>query len=174
MVEQTLLRTSYRAGTGERTFLDDAEMIFGYRYRSSAVLSESTPTHAEFPQHPKALCGEPGTRAPHLMLQREGEYLSTLDLCGGKWSLLVGAKAAGWNEEAHRVAQEVGLLIAVRSIGAKAEWSDVEGRFEECYGIGATGAVLVRPDGFVAWRSSGRVNHPPRQLKQAVVSLLGR
>jgi len=173
-VEQTLLRNSYRVGTGERTFLDDAEMLFGYRYQSSAILSESTSIHAELPQHPKALCGEPGTRAPHLRLQRNGTYLSTIDLCGGKWSLLVGAKAAGWNEEVHRVAQDMDLLIAVHSIGAQAEWRDVEGRFEECYGIGATGAVLVRPDGFVAWRSPGRVDHAPGQLQQAVVRLLGK
>ncbi|GHO50712.1 FAD-dependent monooxygenase [Ktedonospora formicarum] len=173
-VEQTLLRTSYRTGIGERTFLDDAEMIFGYRYQSLAVLSESTTPRASLTQHPKVLCGEPGTRAPHLMLQRKGEYISTIDLCGGKWSLLVGAQEAGWNEAAHHVAQEMGFVIAVHSIGAQAEWRDIEGRFEECYGIGATGAALIRPDGFVAWRSSGRVNHPPRQLKQAAASLLGR
>lgn len=173
-VEQTLLRTSYRVGTAERTFLDDAEMIFGYRYRSSAVLSEAASPSASLTLHPKELCGEPGTRAPHLMLQRAEEYISTIDLCGGKWSLLVGAKAAGWNEEAHRVAQEMGLEIAVHSIGAQAERRDSEGRFEECYGIGATGAVLVRPDGFVAWRSHDSASHPPKQLKQAVISLLSR
>ena len=173
-VEQTLLRNAYRVGTNERTFLDDAEMIFGYRYQSSAILSASTRINAELPQHPQALCGEPGTRAPHLMLQRDGEYISTIDLCGGKWSLLVGTKAVGWYEEAHRVAQEMDLSIAVHSIGAQAEWRDIEERFEECCGIDATGAILIRPDGFVAWRSSGRENHPPGQLKQAIVRLLGR
>lgn len=105
------------------------------------------------------------------MLQREGRYLSTIDLCGSKWSLLVGPQVAGWNEEAHRVAQETGLDIAVHSIGAQAEW---KGCFKERYGIGATGAVLVRPGGFVAWRSLARVDHPPGQLVSAVVSLLGK
>lgn len=173
-IEQTLMHTSYRAGTGERQFLDEAEISFGYRYRSLAILSESGTAPASLTQHPRTLSGEPGTRAPHLMLQRAGECISTIDLCGGRWSLLVGAQETAWNEEAQRVAQETGLGLAVHSIGAQGEWQDAEGRFEECYGISATGAVLVRPDGFVAWRSPGRENHSPRQLKHAVASLLGK
>lgn len=173
-VEQTLLRSAYRTGTGERTFLDDAEMIFGYRYWSSAVLTESSPKQAPLTQDPQRLCGEPGTRAPHLLLEHRDICVSTIDLGGGRWSLWGGQDSSAWREAAQRVTQEMGLAIAVHSIGAKAEWKDSEGRFEECYGIGAKGAVLVRPDGFVAWRSPGRVNDPQRQLKQVVSSLLGR
>ncbi len=173
-VEQTLLRTSYRAGTGARAFLDDAEIIFGYRYQSLAVLSESPLSPTSLTQHPQLLSGEPGTRAPHLWLHRKGVEVSTIDLCGGQWSLLVGGGEAGWDEEAHRVTEEMGLAIAVHAIGAQAEWSAVAGRFEQCYGIDARGAVLVRPDGFVAWRSSGRVSDAPGQLKQVMVRLLGR
>ena len=36
------------------------------------------------------------------------------------------------------------------------------------------GAVLVRPDGFVAWRSPNRGSHPQQQLKQTLGSILGR
>ena len=108
------------------------------------------------------------------MLGREGSLVSTIDLCGGKWTLLVGAQDTDWSEAAHSVAQEMELLISVHRIEGVNGWKDIEDRFEECYGIGSTGAVLVRPDGFVAWRSPGRVNHPHRQLKQAVSSLLGR
>ena len=77
-------------------------------------------------------------------------------------------------QQAQRVARETGIELAVHAIGAQGEWQDVEGRFEECYGTGATGAVLVRPDGFVAWCAPGRENHSPRQLKHAVASLLGK
>jgi putative polyketide hydroxylase len=172
--EQTLLRTSYRVGTTGRTFLDDAEMNFGYRYQSSAVLTGPNANSAPLIQHPSTLCGEPGTRAPHLMLQREGSRVSTIDLCGGKWTLLVGAQDTDWSEAAQSIAQEMDLLISVHHIGGANGWKDCEDRFEECYGIGSMGAVLVRPDGFVAWRSPGRVNHSYRQLKQAVSSILGR
>ena len=60
------------------------------------------------------------------------------------------------------------------SIGGINGWKDIENRFQRCYGIGAMGATLVRPDGFVAWRSPDRVNHPQIQLKQVVASILGR
>jgi putative polyketide hydroxylase len=173
-VEQSLLRSFYRIGTTERTFIDDAEMLFGYRYHSAAILAEPSANTAPLTQHPSKLSGEPGTRAPHLMLGREGSLVSTIDLCGGKWTLLVGAQDTDWSEAAQSVAQEMDLLLAVHRIEGVNGWKDIDDRFEECYGIGATGAVLVRPDGFVAWRSSGGVNHPHRQLKQAVSSILGR
>jgi hypothetical protein len=171
-VEQTLLRHFYRVGTTERTFIDDAEIMFGYRYQSAAILAEPNTNTAPLTQHPSRLRGEPGTRAPHLLLRREGSLVSTIDLCGGKWTLLVGAQDTDWSEAAHSVAQEMGLLVSVHAIGEANGWKDIEDRFEECYGIGATDAVLVRPDGFIAWRSPGRVNHPHRQLKQAVSSIL--
>jgi putative polyketide hydroxylase len=159
-------------GTPGRTFIDDAEIMFGYRYHSAAILAEPNATTAPLTQHPSKLRGEPGTRAPHLLLRREGSLVSTIDLCGGKWTLLVGAQDTVWSEAAHSVAQEMGLLASVHAIEGVNGWEDIEGRFEQCYGIGATGVVLVRPDGFVAWRSPARVNHPHRQLKQALSSIL--
>jgi Aromatic-ring hydroxylase, C-terminal len=40
-------------------------------------------------------------------------------------------------------------------VGAIADLTDAEGTFLELYGLSETGAVLVRPDGRVAWRSRG-------------------
>jgi hypothetical protein len=37
----------------------------------------------------------------------------------------------------------------------------------------AEGAVLVRPDGFVAWRTGTRPTSPERRLEQVVLSILG-
>lgn len=173
-VDQTLLRYFYRAGTTERTFLPDAEIIFGYRYQSSAILTEPETKNAPLTQHPDTLCGEPGTRAPHILLEREGVCASTIDLCGGKWSLLTGSQDIGWSEAAHDIARETGLALSVYSIGARTGWRDIDGRFEERYGTGAAGAVLVRPDGFVAWRSQGHPGHPYRQLKQVITDLFGK
>ena len=41
-------------------------------------------------------------------------------------------------------------------------------------GIGETGAVLVRPDGFVGWRSAPRERPSPTQLGRALDQILGR
>lgn len=172
--EQTLLRTSYRLGTTGRTFLSDADMHFGYRYRSSAVLSAPDAQHAPLTQSPSTLCGEPGTRAPHLLLQRAGSSVSTIDLCGGKWTLLAGACATAWSAAARGITQEVGLPLSVQQIAAANGWQDCEDRFAACYGIGPQGAVLVRPDGFVAWRSPDCADSAARQLRHVFSSLLGK
>ena len=41
-------------------------------------------------------------------------------------------------------------------------------------GIGADGAILVRPDRFVAWRAGSAAEDPKRVLAEALSSLLGR
>jgi putative polyketide hydroxylase len=174
VVEQTLQRHFFRIGTTERQFIDDAEMIFGFSYRSRAILLESGMSEVPLTQHPGALHGEPGTRAPHVMLEREGLLISTVDLCGGKWTLLVGTQDTGWREVAQSAMQKMGLLFSVHSVGGVNGWKDSEGRFNELYRVGATGAVLVRPDGFIAWRSSGHINDTWRSFEQAAARILDR
>jgi putative polyketide hydroxylase len=174
VVEQTLQRHFFRAGTTERTFIDDAEMIFGFCYRSRGILLESGMDEVSLIRHPGASRGEPGTRAPHLMLEHEGSLISTVDLCGGKWTLLVGAQDTEWREAAQSVAQELNLLFSIYSIGGVNGWRDIEGRFNELYGVGTKGAVLVRPDGFVAWRSPDHVNDPQVSFEQVVARIFGK
>ncbi|WP_374203752.1 hypothetical protein [Pseudonocardia sp. ICBG601] len=44
--------------------------------------------------------------------------------------------------------------VDVVAVGAEARHAGVEDDFRAVYGIGADGAVLVRPDGHIAWRAS--------------------
>jgi putative polyketide hydroxylase len=173
-VEQTLQRHFYRTGTAESTLVDYAELIFGYRYRSAAIIVEPGANAAPLTQNPKALCGEPGTRAPHIMLERDGSRISTIDLCGGRWTLLVGAQGTIWTEAAQRVAQKQDLVLSIHSIGGVNGWKDIEGCWDETYGASEMGAVLIRPDGFVAWRSPNSVNDPQAVLEQVTVRVLRR
>ncbi|HEY4036073.1 MAG TPA: FAD-dependent monooxygenase, partial [Ktedonobacteraceae bacterium] len=159
-VEQTLERYFYRTGTAESTLIEDAELIFGFCYQSRAIIAEAESTYASLTCHPTILHGTPGTRAPHIVLERDGSQVSTIDLCAGRWTLLVGAQGTAWSEAAYHVEQHMGLELPVHSVGGVNGWKDVEGRFGEAYGVDATGAVLVRPDGFVAWRTSGGVSYP--------------
>jgi len=53
-----------------------------------------------------------------------------------------------------------------------AELADPEGRFPAAYGLTPSGASLVRPDGFVAWRSKELVRHPKGALVQALRAIL--
>ncbi len=53
-------------------------------------------------------------------------------------------------------------------IGCGDDDMDVENRFHEVYGIGADGAVLIRPDGFIAWRSCCAVSSAQTLLRDVL------
>jgi hypothetical protein len=55
-----------------------------------------------------------------------------------------------------------------------AELAVPDDSFTEAYGISRTGAVLVRPDGFVAWRARAASNHPAESLSAALRTALMR
>ncbi len=172
VVEQTQQRFFSRTGSQESTLVDDASLIFGFRYRSQAVLLEPGAETAPLTQHPSTLRGEPGTRAPHLVLEHNGSRLSTIDLFKSGWTLLSGASSAGWDEAAERLAHRLDLVLTAHVIGTQKGLTDVEGRFSQVYGIGETGAVLVRPDGFVAWRTIKSSAEGEQELEHALRCLL--
>lgn len=173
-VEQTLQRYFYRTGTADSTLVNYTELTFGYRYRSSAIIAEPGTDQAPLTQHPSTLHGEPGTRAPHIMLERNHVPVSTIDLCGGQWTLLTGAEDSDWNEAAQRVTKQFKLPLQVYAIGGVNGLKDLEGRWNEAYGVGINGAMLVRPDGFVAWRSFGSIDDAQTVLEQVVSRILCR
>ena len=54
------------------------------------------------------------------------------------------------------------------------ELADCDGRWLETYGLDETGAVLVRPDGYVGWRSRAMPADPAAKLGEAMASIMGR
>jgi putative polyketide hydroxylase len=138
-------------------------LFFGYRHLSSAVALEPDDDGMllENPEQPTA---RPGSRAPHVMLRSEGEDLSTRDLFGRGFVLLAGATAEKW------LAVAANLEPRVESFCVGRDLEDPEGRFGKVYGVSDDGAVLVRPDGFVAWRAVGEEG----DLEEAVNRILFR
>lgn len=51
---------------------------------------------------------------------------------------------------------------------------DPDGAFAYAYGITAAGAVLVRPDGFVAWRAPTATGASAQAVGSALAALLSR
>ncbi|MFE0026730.1 FAD-dependent oxidoreductase [Amycolatopsis sp. NPDC059021] len=164
-----VLRARTSGGAEGNQALDDITMIFGYRYTSSAIHAEDS-SAATSVQDPRTATGEPGLRAPHVWLEHNGNRFSTTELCTDSWSLLVGPDGEGWEEAAKTVAVDLGIDLRVYRIGA--ELRDPEQRFLAAYGLTATGASLIRPDGFVAWREPARPDHGG--LRQALTTLLAR
>ena len=157
-----------------REFLNEQGLIFGACYESTAVVPDGTPAVAvDDPVTDYAPSARPGSRAPHVWLRRGNEQISTIDLFGPHFVLLVGRDGGAWR----RAAQEVGAswppLIAF-TVGKDGDLGDPDGNWHEAYGIDMDGAVLVRPDGHVAWRSRSSVSNPTETLRAALDCVLGR
>jgi putative polyketide hydroxylase len=129
----------------QRKHLANIGQQFAFHYDSAAVVPDGTPP-PEFSPYQYAPTGRPGHRAPHLWLNRNGDHVSTLDLFDRKFALLT--TPAG-RRNAVALPEDA---VDIFAIGDGGDLQDPEGRFCDLYGIEADGAVLVRPDGHVAWR----------------------
>jgi len=140
--------------------VDDLHIELGCLYNSPLGV------HAD----PRATGGAPGSRAPHLWLERRGERISTIDL-GGRYVLLAGAAGAAWVHAAKAATEGFGALpLDACCIGR--EVADLEHRFPQAYGVSDSGVSLVRPDGFVAWNCPERVAEPVAALRTALSASL--
>ncbi len=168
-------RTERQSGVlPRREFLNEQGLIFGVNYNSNAVIPDGTsPPAIDDPVTEYLPSARPGSRAPHVWLRRGNEQISTVDLIGPHFLLLAGAAGEAWRHAAQAAAPSWPPL-AVRIIGDDTEVSDPDGKWQLAYGIDADGAVLVRPDGYVAWRSRSGVSNPEASLRAAFDRLLGR
>jgi 2-polyprenyl-6-methoxyphenol hydroxylase-like FAD-dependent oxidoreductase len=120
----------------------------GAVYRSAAVLDDRRPA----PQSTVtryAESGSPGARAPHVELRsRDGRTVSTVDLCAGRFVALASAQSA---PPTTRPAA-TGPPIAWATIGPGGDFQDIGRPWADVYGVGDSGVVVVRPDGYVAAR----------------------
>jgi putative polyketide hydroxylase len=125
---------------GRPEFFREHGLVFGAAYTSAAVISDGTqnpPVANEVSEYvPSAT---PGCRAPHLWIEVEGRPASTLDLSQSGFVLLL----AGPDSEAIVPPSGVSLRTVHSADPALAE----------AYGLAGGGAVLIRPDGHIAWRA---------------------
>jgi 2-polyprenyl-6-methoxyphenol hydroxylase-like FAD-dependent oxidoreductase len=112
----------------------------------------------------------PGSRAPHAWVIREGERISTLDLFGDELTIVTGRDGSAWQSAVDGLVAE-GIPARLVAIGR--DVSDPDGVAAAAYGVGRTGAVLVRPDGHVAWRRGAAPTNAAQVLRAACATALG-
>ncbi len=150
---RSLVGQSRRGGTGLGQDL-------GLRYGEGAFIPDGTTEPAEAdPVNDYIPSARPGGRAPHLWADNKGHSL--LEFFGKGFCLLIGKDGDAW-----RQAGGVALVQNGREFSAH--------DFETIYGIQTTGAVLVRPDGYVGARFFEGPPSPPETLKQALDLILRR
>ncbi|WP_026061412.1 FAD-dependent monooxygenase [Rhodococcus rhodochrous] len=146
----------------------------GYHYDTGALVHDETP-YPPFEGDPVLdfqTTTRPGARVPHARLIRNGAQISTLDLIDGlEFALLVGLDAEHWFEAAEKASVELGVKIVAHQIGGDDildpywEWIDARE-------VGHAGAVLVRPDRHIAWRSVDRPADATAELTRVMKAVL--
>jgi len=152
------------------------EVEMGYTYDTGAMVPDGTPAPEKsadgttYTPHTR-----PGHRLPHAWLDDVGEKVSTLDLVRDGWALtlITGPNGAAWVDAAAQVRQQVGVPIDVVVIDGPTGPQDVEGKWAQINELADSGALLVRPDQFIAWRSQNGSADPTAELTAAVNQVLG-
>jgi len=140
----------------------------GIAYSRGALLPDgSEPMPVDDPINDYKPSARPGSRAPHLWIERHGRKISTLDLLGTQFVLLTGKDCSP--AELEKSASAAGACPIVFLQNGRDFAAD---GFEELYGIFSGGAVLVRPDGYVGARWTEPSPNFTEQFQSAFASIL--
>lgn len=146
------------------------------RYESSAVLPESNAAPEAWKRDRDLYLQattRPGAKIPHVWLvDRDGKRISTLDVVGrGRMSLVTGLSGTAWIRAAERLALPCLRTVVIGSADAQ----DLYYSWARCREVAEAGALLVRPDGYVAWRQFDAVRDETiafNTLRSALESIL--
>ncbi|MHA7666855.1 FAD-dependent monooxygenase [Mycolicibacterium sp. HS_4_1] len=132
-------------------------LLVGYQYQSAAVVSDTAPAGAS-PALVTELRGQAGTRVPHVWLQCG--RVSTLDLVGTGFTLLTTDSSGTWAKAAPDT-----VVVQAISADDRAAWLAATG-------LQPSGALLVRPDAFIAWRAEALPPDPAAELSRVLQTVL--
>ncbi|OXM63646.1 MULTISPECIES: FAD-dependent monooxygenase [Amycolatopsis] len=139
----------------------NAPMVtMGYRYDSAAVI-DAVPEPPSTEDVAAALDGAPGSRLPHRWVS---PGVSSVDLVRSRFTVFAGTP--DWAEATDKAAARLGVSLGAAVVPDPAWLSAV--------GIAGGGALLVRPDGFVAWRTPVPVPEADAALESVVARVLAR
>jgi 2,4-dichlorophenol 6-monooxygenase len=146
------------------------------RYASTAVVPDGTPM-PEYRRDEQLYAQPttwPGAKLPHAWITRDGHRVSTLDVVGGgRWSLVTGIGGAPWLDAATELGAARGLAVRPVAIGPGEGLEDPYGYWAEVREVADGGALLVRPDGYVAARSL-EAPASPEQARAWLADVLDR
>ena len=151
------------------------DLELGFRYEIGCLVPDGSDAPKTDPLGQEYIpCTRPGHRLPHAWLERGDEIISTHDLVRGlvEWSLITDQYGTEWISAAKRIASKLNIVINSGQIGTPPLLRDYDDQWEKVKGMSAGGAILVRPDNIVAWRSRGRSTEGGAELQRALELLL--
>jgi 2,4-dichlorophenol 6-monooxygenase len=175
------------AGARKRAELKDAMELKNYEfnahgielgqfYESGAVVPDGPrPEPARDPvlfYHPTTT---PGSRLPHVWVGDARRKLSTHDLAPyGRFTVLTGIAGEAWVPAAEAVAKRLDVPLAAVVIGPGRDVDDLYYDWADQREIEESGALLVRPDKHIGWRSDSLPADPEEALATALRAILHR
>ncbi|MEU8977353.1 FAD-dependent monooxygenase [Streptomyces sp. NPDC048309] len=176
-------RSETAYGAKRRQVLEEAIQLKNYefnahgvemnqRYVSSAVIPDagSAEVWAGDPELVHQPTTRPGAKLPHAWLvDGDGHRVSTLDVVGkGTFTLVTGPSGGVWEAAAAACASTLGVPLMCARIGGENR-RDAYGEWRRTSEVAEDGCLLVRPDGYIAWRSAAA----PEDDSSASTELLG-
>lgn len=139
--------------------------VLGAAYEHGALVPDRTPASVVAdPVAEYVPSARPGQRAPHCWLSLDGRRSSTIDLFDGSFVLLTSSER--WCRAAREAAAALELSVLAQIIPDPG-WATL-------YGVGQEGAVLVRPDGYVAWRTRDASDDMVGEVERILGTVLHR
>lgn len=165
------LVAAVRSGNQDRIdfWIEDLENHFhnvgralGFCYDTGAVIPDGT-VPIPLVSRTYTPSDRPGGRFPHVWLD-DDRTRTTIDWFDTTFVLVTGSEAAPWKEAVQAVpARDAGLVVHRELPGI----GDTEG-----FHVSERGALLVRPDGHVAWRAPWLPDDPSAELDRVLDQLL--
>ena len=154
--QPTALGTISRSGAAKRAALVEAMELKNYEFNAHGVELGQFYTST-------AIVGDATSK------------LSTLDLAPHtRFTLITGIAGEAWADAAAQVAKDLQVPLETVVIGPGREITDIYYDWARIREVEEDGALLVRPDKHIGWRSMTLPGDPERDLRNALVSLLNR
>ncbi len=150
---------------------------FGFRAASAAVIPDAGPEPAPIDDvrvyRPDT---RPGSPLPHAWVERGGKRVPLREVAPPfAFTLIAGEDGAAWCEGARAAAAKRRVpLVAIRVGHAEGDWHDPRLAFLGVREFRRNGAILVRPDRVIAWRSMGEATDRAGAIGAALDRVLAR
>jgi len=163
-------RVYHGKGYNFKEEIPDLRCELGFKYTEGAFVSSDSSQHdgpeTEDPLDPLV---QAGSRLPHVPLQGSDESMvSTLDLVKQRLVLLCVDEKSPWID----AAQSQSIPIDTHAVNATSKPIQSD-RFGQVLKLSEGEALIVRPDGYIAWRAPQAATGHKDELKKALEQVFG-
>ncbi|MBV1886141.1 MAG: FAD-dependent monooxygenase [Parvibaculaceae bacterium] len=152
----------------QRAHFDSFNLQIGYRYTSDALIDAAPQaTSADVSTSHYTPTYEVGTRLPHWWIDPTTKHKSSHSLLSPtSFTLLVGAASLPFFEVEGEATRPFVLFTDER------DFASLLSNWEAQTGLGTRGALLIRPDGHIAWRCNELPSNPSSYVSGKVNEIL--